>query len=123
MVTLEMVTAFDGAIWNTRPTWLPSTARLPSPGPKMVRLFVKESSPLVSVIVAGVVTEKVIVSPLAARAMAARSEPGPLSAVFETVMVAACKLADALAINARHAAKAIVSGVSLVLIRVSFRRQ
>ena len=74
-----------------------------------------------SVMVAGVVNEKLIVSPLAATVRAARSEPAPLSAALETVMVAAPKPAGLVAINGRHVAMTILSSVSLVLIRVSFQ--
>ena len=56
----------------------------------MVTLLFTSSSPLVSVIVAGVETEKSIVSPSFAFASAWRNEPAPLSFVLVTVMVAAC---------------------------------
>ena len=49
----------------------------------MVNGLVMESSPLVKLIVP--VTEKLIVSPGAALAMAARKDPGPLSAVVVTL--------------------------------------
>ena len=55
----------------------------------MVTLFEITSSPLVSMIAAGVATEKLIVSPLATLANAARSVPAPLLAVLVTVFVAA----------------------------------
>ena len=53
----------------------------------MVMLLFTRSSPLVRPIVS--VTAKVIVSPSFASASAWRSEPGPLSFVFVTVMTSA----------------------------------
>jgi hypothetical protein len=58
-----------------------------------------------------------IVSPFAALARAVRSVPVPLLAVLVTVMVAACRLAGAVASKARDTARARgsdVSDVSLV---------
>src|SRR5438093_6777728 len=64
-------------------------ARFMGPGPRMVTLLEMTSWPVVSVIVAGVVRAKLIVSPLAALANAVRSVPGPLLAVLVTVIVVA----------------------------------
>src|SRR6266436_6724339 len=61
---------------------LRSTTRLVAPGPEMVKFLLINNSPLVSVIEP--VTEKVMTSPGAAPAIAARKEPGPLSAVVVT---------------------------------------
>ena len=60
--------------------------RLLAPGPRMARSLLMSSSPLVKMIAP--VIEKPIISPGGASAMACRSVPGPLSAVFVTV--AAC---------------------------------
>jgi hypothetical protein len=51
------------------------------------------NSSLVRVIVLLAGSEKLIVSPAVAALIACRSEPGPLSAVLVTVMVAACPAA------------------------------
>ena len=61
----------------------------PGPGPLMVVAWVMAISPVVSVMVAGYVRLKSIVSPSLAIASAWRNEPAPLSLVFVTVMVAA----------------------------------
>src|SRR5262245_38657400 len=74
---------------KTRLVPLPLTDRRPVVGPLMVRFLLTTSSPLVNVIVAGVATEKLIVSPGLASAIAWRNEPAPLSLVLVTVMVAA----------------------------------
>src|SRR5258706_4835337 len=59
------------------------------PGPMIDKLRLMSNSPLVIQIEPGVGSAKVIVSPLAALAMAARKVPGPLSAVLVTAIVAA----------------------------------
>src|SRR5712671_2670317 len=89
MAKLAMLTVFPNPIWNTRLAWFALIARLAGPGPVMATFLATRSSPLVSVMVAGVIREKLIVSPLAAPASASRSVPGPLSAVLVTVIVAA----------------------------------
>src|SRR5438105_11263620 len=58
-----------------------------APGPAMTRLLLISNSPLVRRILP--LTAKSMVSPDAARAIACRKEPVPLSAVVVTVMVAA----------------------------------
>jgi predicted lipid carrier protein YhbT len=63
--------------------------------------------------VAGKLTAKLIVSPSAALASAARSVPAPLSAVLVTVIVAARRVTDVAQSNARHEA-ATATDVSLV---------
>src|SRR5687767_2637214 len=93
MVRLEIVTFAPGhpPVWKTLSTALPFTVRRALEGPAIMRLFPGGtlSLPLVNVIVAGVVTEKSMVSPLLASAIAWRKEPVPLSLVLVTVMVAA----------------------------------
>src|SRR5260370_3581235 len=66
------------------------TARRAAPGPEMVKFLTINNSPLVSVIVP--LTEKLIVSPAAALAIASRSDPGPLSAVLVTVAANPCRV-------------------------------
>src|SRR6058998_2978396 len=83
---LDIVTVLPGVMRNTRLAKLPLIPRLLRPGPRMVTLFEITSSPLVSMIAAGVATEKLIVSPLATLANAARSVPAPLLAVLVTVL-------------------------------------
>src|SRR5262245_43085081 len=61
----------------------------------MFKLFRITNPALVSVILAGVGSAKLIVSPLLALARAARSVPAPLLAVLVTVIVAARRLAGA----------------------------
>src|SRR5688572_3734018 len=61
-----------------------------APGPVMVRDFaplLSTVSAVLTVMVAGYGRLKLIVSPLAAPAIAARNEPGPLSFVLVTVIV------------------------------------
>ena len=86
MVKPEMLTVFPVAMWNIVLAALPSTARTGEPGPPIVTFLFTSSSPLVSKMVP--VTEKLIVSPSDAAASVLRSEPGPLSAVLETMSVA-----------------------------------
>ncbi|PYL25158.1 MAG: hypothetical protein DMF44_03075 [Verrucomicrobia bacterium] len=81
----EMVTVWPEAMWKTRLWLLPLTARFSAPGPETVMLLSTSSSPLVSPIVP--VTANSIVSPSFASVSAWRSEPGPLSFVFVTVMM------------------------------------
>src|SRR6266853_4328744 len=71
---------------KTRAAPPPLIAKLDAPGPLIVK-FVLIVSVLLSVIVAGKVRLKLIVSPDAALAIASRSEPGPLSFGFVTVAV------------------------------------
>src|ERR1043165_2475829 len=78
---------------KTRPAPFPSSARFSRPGPRMFTLFETRSCPLVSVMVAGAGSAKLIVSPLLALARVARSVPAPLSAVLVTVIVAAWRFA------------------------------
>ena len=86
----SMVTVLPGLTSNTRLCKLPSTARLFAPGPLMVTSLSTFSSPLVSVILCPLSDEsKLIVSPSFASTSAWRSEPGPLSLVLMTVIVAA----------------------------------
>jgi hypothetical protein len=86
MVRLAMVTVVPEPKWNTRLAALPLTAKLVTPGPRMVTLLVISSSPVVSVMVPET-TVASIVSPSAAQANAPRNEPGPLSAVVVTVVL------------------------------------
>src|SRR5262249_56731501 len=73
---------------KTRLAPLPLTASLFAPSPSMSRFVVIANCPLVRVIVCPLrLLAKLIVSPLLATAMAARSEPGPLSRLFRTVRV------------------------------------
>src|SRR5262249_169654 len=66
---------------------LPLMAKRLAPGPEMVRPFLMSSSPLVSVMVWPFrLGSKLMVSPLCADAIAARSDPGPLSLVVVTVL-------------------------------------
>src|SRR5687768_12716210 len=78
-------------ILNTRnPAFPPLIARLVWPGPTIVRLFVRISWPLVSVIVPVTLEKPMVPSPAAfASAMAWRSEPGPESELVVTTKVAA----------------------------------
>src|ERR1043166_7982492 len=89
MVRPEMLTVLDGPILKTRLEALPLMASAFTPGPMIVTLLAIKSSPLVNVILAGVVNAKLIVSPFAAPARAARSVPAPLSAGLVTVRGAA----------------------------------
>src|ERR1043166_3381568 len=84
IVNADILTVRFVAMLNTRLAKLPSTVTLE---PTMLTLFVTSSSPVASNTVP--VTVKLIVSPADALASAARSEPAPLSAVLETVRVAA----------------------------------
>src|SRR5258708_2531571 len=95
MVTPEMVTVAPergGGLDNPEPFEKPRAApppliaKLDAPGPLIVK-FVLIVSVLLSVIVAGKVRLKLIVSPDAALAIASRSEPGPLSFVLVTAIV------------------------------------
>src|SRR5215831_14342931 len=63
----------------------------------MAMRLLTENVPLLAVIVEGIGSAKLIVSPLFALARAARSVPAPLSAVLVTVIVAARKWANAAA--------------------------
>src|SRR5205085_1896731 len=96
----EIVTVRPEPIWKTRLVALPFTARFAAPGPEMVMLVLTSSSPLVSPIVP--VTAKLMVSPSLASASAWRNEPGPLSFVFVTVMVAAEAEITAAPTSAKH---------------------
>src|SRR5438046_655014 len=93
MVSPEMLTVPPLIVKMVVPL-LPSTASELAPGPAIIKLLAMVNVPPVSVIVP--VTEKLIVSPALAAAMASRSVqvdaqlPGPLSAVELTVIVAAC---------------------------------
>src|SRR6266545_2231109 len=118
MVRPEMATVLPGPTWNTRLVAFPSTARLSAPGPEMVMFLSTSSSPLVKPILPD--TAKVMVSPSLASASAWRNEPGPLSLVFVTVIVAACAR-NATAQNRAAAIPAnLILGVILVFIGVSF---
>jgi hypothetical protein len=77
------------AIWKTRPAVLPSTASTSAPAPLMVTLLSTSNTPLVSVMTPEMPAAS-IVSPSFASTSAWRSEPGPLSLVLLTMMVAAC---------------------------------
>src|SRR5436190_7582753 len=92
MVRPEVMPTTPGWTWKMRNSGVPAaalrcTARLPAPGPVITRFLLIDSSPLVKVIAP--VTEKSIVSPEVAAAIALRNEPGPLSVVVVTVIVAA----------------------------------
>ena len=81
MVTPEMVTVVALPISNTGPAPPPSMAKLEAPGPVMVMLWVSCGNALSKLMVP--VTANVIVTPpdeVLALVIAARSEPGPLSA-------------------------------------------
>jgi hypothetical protein len=67
----------------------PVMVSAPAPGPTMLRLLSINNSPLVSVMVAGRPSEKLMASPLTAVPSAARSVPGPLSAGLVPVIVPA----------------------------------
>src|SRR6476646_1570768 len=85
MVRPEMVAApTEKTDWN----WMPTIERWSAPGPEIVTFLATTSAPLVRVIVPR--TAKVMRSPSCATASAWRNEPGPLSFVFVTVIVAAC---------------------------------
>src|SRR3954454_3005037 len=77
--------------------------RFAAPGPAIVTLLVTNSSPVVNVINAGELKEKLMVSLLPAEASAARKVPAPLSAVLVTVIVVA-KTRDPIALARRNAA-------------------
>jgi hypothetical protein len=103
MVRPEMVTVLPATISNTLVKAFPSIARLAAPGPMIVRLLLINSSPLAKVMVPVAVTQ--IVSPDAALAIVARSEPAPLSAVLLIVVVQTPKAWTALkTVNAISAA-------------------
>src|SRR5207237_441994 len=89
MVRPEIATVKPLPISNTLDELFPLIVRLEAPGPLIVRFLLIKSSPLVSVMVAGRVRLKLMVSPGAAAAIASRSDPGPLSAWFVTVIAAA----------------------------------
>src|SRR6266496_5869938 len=84
--------------------------------PEMVMLLSTNSSPLVSPMVP--VTAKVIVSPSFAMASAWRNEPGPLSLVLVTVMVAPCARSATAKNSAMAIATGLIRGVILVFIGV-----
>src|SRR5438309_11260091 len=91
MLRPEIPALAPSLTWKTRLAWLASTARLVGPGPLMLTILFTISSPLVSVIDCPLSEEsKLIVSSLCASASALRKEPGPLSFLLLTVMVAAC---------------------------------
>jgi hypothetical protein len=73
---------------KTRVALLPLMVSAAAPGPVIVR-FLAITSSLLKVMVLGLGKAKVIVSPGAASAMACRKEPGPLSLVLVTLIVAA----------------------------------
>ena len=74
--------------WNTRLAPPPLTVSLLAPSPSIVTFTPIVSGPEFSVIVSPLrLLAKLIVSPLEAVVMAARSEPGPLSWLFMTVTV------------------------------------
>ena len=85
----EIETVVLVMISKTRLALLPLTARTAGPGPRMVIFLTTASSPPVSVMVPVTFVAKVMTSPLPAGTMAARNEPGPLSARVATVLVAA----------------------------------
>jgi len=89
----EIVTTSAEAISNDTARASFSTDNFSAPGPLIVTVLVTNSSPLL-VDGAGNVAS-LMVSPSFASATACRSEPGPLSFVFVTVMVFACALAAA----------------------------
>src|SRR5262245_38111825 len=83
-----MLTFTLGATSNTRELPPPLTFSRPAPRPRIVTSLVMFSSPLVSVIVwKSSCGSKAIVVLFLARAISARSEPGPLSLVLVTVSV------------------------------------
>src|SRR5436190_20440327 len=86
-VSPDRLTVRFVAMLQTRLLGLPLMARFVAPGPEMTRLLLIINSPLVSGIVAGIDTEKTMVSPLLALARACRNVPAPLSELFVTVMV------------------------------------
>lgn len=81
----EIVAVTPDPTTNIRFALLPLIVRLDAPGPVIVR-FVLMPRVLSSVIVP--VTPKIIVSPEEALTIALRSDPGPLSFVLVTVIVA-----------------------------------
>src|SRR6266508_419796 len=118
MVRPEMVTFLPEPKWNTRLVALPSTARLPAPGPSMVMFLSTSSSPLVNTMVPD--TAKVMVSPSLMSMSAWRNEPAPLSLVLVTVMVAAFAR-NATAQNRAIAIAAVITlGGIFVFIGVGF---
>src|SRR6266511_1171742 len=113
MVRPEMVTFLPEPKWNTRLVALPSTARLPAPGPSMVMFLSTSSSPLVNTMVPDTAKGMVAMS-------AWRNEPAPLSVVLVTVMVAACAR-NATAQNRAIAIAAVITlGGIFVFIGVGF---
>jgi hypothetical protein len=97
-----MLIVIPAPIANTMLALLPLTVRLDAPGPVIVRFWLIVSVPVVNVIVP--VTLKLIVSPGAAEAIAARSEPAPASLVLMTVVVladAGLNAADAITTTAK----------------------
>jgi hypothetical protein len=88
---------------------LETTKHAPAPGPRIVMLLATLSWPLVSVMVPSTPVAS-MVSPAAAPASAARSEPGPLSLMLVTGMVAARRPAGGAPSQARHARKAKAKG-------------
>src|SRR5258706_1737511 len=108
MVSPEIPIVFDRLagfpIRNTLLAPLPLITSLAAPGPTMFRVLSKLKAPLVSVIMAGQESEKLIVSPSAALDSAERSVPAPLSAVLVTVMVAAPAICAAISAIRRRSA-------------------
>src|SRR6478672_8246302 len=93
MLKPEISALAPSLTWKTRLAWLASTAKLFGPGPLMLTILFTTSSPLASVIVCPLSEEsKLIASSLWASASACRNEPGPLSRLLVTVMVAASAL-------------------------------
>src|SRR6266446_5088950 len=101
IVRLAITTLEACRTWNTRLAWLPLTASMLAPGPRIVTPFVMSNSPLVNTIVPVTLGQKVIASPSLALATAARKEPGPLSNVFCTRLVHTAS-AQAWYATARH---------------------
>ena len=86
----EIASVFGLALNRTREALLPETVSRPGPGPVMVMSTDGVSSPLVSVMVRGMLMSKnagskVIVPPPQASAIAWRNEPVPASAVLATI--------------------------------------
>ena len=93
MLKPEIPTLAPRVTWKTRLAWLASIAKLLGRGPLMLKILFTTSSPLASVIVCpSSEGSKLITSSLWASASACRNEPGPLSRLLVTVIVAASAL-------------------------------
>src|SRR5262249_29846610 len=97
------VTRFSGGILKIENEWLPLIVSWDGPGPEMlIPMNPRARGPDVSEVVGGFGKAKTIVSDCAARAIAARKLPGPLSAVLVTVNMLGRQRSSSISSPRRH---------------------